>query len=68
MGATYFFDPSWFVDVSYTYARTQRYKGDYSSTFENPGDDGRLTEGTLVGDPSARVVTQAVAVTMNWAF
>lgn len=68
VGATYFLDPSWFVDLSYTYARTNTYQSDYSSTFSNPGADGRLTEGTLVGDSSGRVVTQAITFTMNWAF
>lgn len=68
VGATYFLDPSWFVDLSYTYARTNTYQSDYSSTFSNPGADGRLTEGTLVGDSSGHVVTQAITFTMNWAF
>lgn len=68
LGVTYFLDASWFIDISYTYARTQKQKSNYSSTFENPGADGKLTEGTLVGDSSARVVTQNIAVTMNWAF
>jgi opacity protein-like surface antigen len=68
LGVTYFFDPSWFADVSYTYAQTQDNKSSYSSTFEGPGPDGTTLEGTLDGSSSGRVITQSVAFTMNWAF
>lgn len=68
IGGTYFFDPQWFVDVSYTYGRTSTATQNYASPFSNPGSDGSLTEGTLVGDSSGRVTTQSFAVTLNWVF
>ncbi len=69
IGGTYFFDPSWFLDFAYTYARTKNQTFDYSGTFTNPsGPSGTTTSGTLVGNSSGKVITQGVTVTINMAF
>lgn len=69
VGCAYFFTPSWFVDVSYMYARTNNQTFDYSSTFTNPnGPNNTTTTGTLVGNSSGRVETHAVAATIGMAF
>jgi hypothetical protein len=69
VGATYFFNSSWFADFSYTYAVTANKTFDYASPFYNPnGAQGSTINGTLVGSSSGKVITQAVAVTINMAF
>lgn len=67
VGATYFFDPSWFLDASYTYAVTQNKTTDYSESFVNTSD-GYETVGVLSGDYSGRVTTQALTVSINKSF
>lgn len=69
VGATYFLSPSWFMDVSYSAAGTQRQSGNYYSTFSNPNaSPGTLTTGQLIGNSSGAVVTQGVNVTLNYRF
>ena len=69
VGVTYFFDRSWFVDVSYTAGMTSKQAGNYAGPFYNPnGADGTTTLGMLTGNSSGRVITQAVVVTLNKAF
>jgi hypothetical protein len=69
VGGTYFFSPSWFLDMSYMYARTKNQTFNYSSTFTNPsGPNNTTTTGTLVGSSSGRVETNAVVVTISMAF
>jgi opacity protein-like surface antigen len=69
VGGTYFLDRSWFIDLSYTYARTKNQTFNYSSTFSNPnGPNNTTTAGTLVGSSSGRVDSQAVVVTIGKAF
>ena len=69
VGATYFFDRSWFLDASYTIATTANHTANYSSPFTNPnGSNGSTIVGTLVGNSSGTVITQAVTVTINRAF
>jgi opacity protein-like surface antigen len=68
IGVTHFLSEKLFIDASYSYGRTQRYRDDYASEFVNPDENGRVTAGTLVGDSSGRLVTQAITVTLNWAF
>jgi hypothetical protein len=69
VGATYFFSPSLFLDVSYTAGITSNQVGNYSSPFYNPSStNGSVTIGTLVGTSSGRVITQAVTATLNMAF
>ena len=69
VGATYFFSRSWFLDLAYMYARTGNQTFNYSSTFTNPnGPNNTTASGTLVGSSSGRVDTDAVIVTLSWAF
>jgi hypothetical protein len=69
VGATYFFDPSWFLDFSYTFAMTANKTSNYTSPFTNPnGTNGSTNVGTMVGTSAGRVITQAVTVTINKAF
>jgi hypothetical protein len=69
VGATYFFDNSWFLDFNYTYAQTRNQTANFSSTFTNPnGTNGTNLTGTLVGSSTWKVITQAVAVSINKAF
>ncbi len=68
VGATYFFDQSWFLDVSYSVAMTANQTSYYFSPFTNPnGTNGSTIVGTLVGNTSGRVMTQAITVTINKA-
>jgi hypothetical protein len=69
VGATYFFNSYWFLDLSYMAATTFNKTSNYSSTFSNPsGVSGSTTAGTLVGSSAGRVITQAVMLTINRAF
>jgi len=69
IGATYFFDRSWFLDINYTYAMTRNHTVDFSGTFNNPnGLNNTTLTGTLVGNSTWKVITQGVAVTINRLF
>jgi hypothetical protein len=69
VGATYFLDPSWFIDFSYTFAMTANQTSNYSSPFTNPnGTNGSTIVGTLVGTSSGKVITQGVTASVNKAF
>lgn len=69
IGATYFFDRSWFLDVSYTFAMTANHTSNFSSPFTNPnGTGGSVITGTLVGSSSEKVTTQSFTVSINKAF
>ena len=67
IGATYFFDPSWFLDVNYTYAQTANKTFNYFSTFSNPTGANTII-GTLSGSSSGKVITQGVMFTLNKSF
>ncbi len=68
VGATYFFDRTWFLDVNYSYAMT----GTKSSNWGGPWSDMTLTgatrTGTNMGISSGSVSTQATTVSINAAF
>ena len=69
VGATYFIDPTWFVDVNYMYAMTENNTASYSSPFTNPnGTGGTTNQGTLNGTATARTSSQAITVTINKLF
>jgi hypothetical protein len=69
VGGTYFFDRSWFVDLSYTPTRTRSQTFNYASTFSNPsGPNNTTTTGSLVGSSSGNVYSQAVVLTIGKAF
>jgi opacity protein-like surface antigen len=69
LGATYFFNASWFVDFGYTFTITSNLTSNYSSPFTNPnGAHGSTIDGMLVGASTGRVMTHGVGVTINRAF
>jgi opacity protein-like surface antigen len=65
VGVTYFFTPTWFLDLNYTYAFTQG----HTSTFASPFIDHSSTSvGTLVGNSAWTAQTQRVGLTINKVF
>jgi hypothetical protein len=68
VGATYFINPTWFVDISYSYSMTQtktsRWGGPWSDTLPN----GSLRIGNNTGTSSGSVNTQAFSVSINKSF
>ena len=67
VGATYFLDQSWFLDLSYTYVRTRIKTNNFSAPFAS-STDGYDDTGTLSGYYSGKVITQALTVSINKAF
>ena len=69
VGAAYFFDPSWFLDIRYTYAMTSKPTVTYPATFTNPnGVNGTTISGSGYTTSAGRVVTQGIALTINKLF
>jgi hypothetical protein len=69
VGATYFFNPTLFVDINYMFARTGTNTSTFSSPFTNPnGTGGTTNQGTMNGTAAARTTTQAVTVTIDRLF
>ncbi len=69
VGATYFFDPSWFLDVRYVYGMTSKPTVTYPATFTNPnGVNGTTITGSGYTTTSGRVITQGIGFTINKMF
>ena len=70
IGATYFFESTWFMDVSYTYSitgtKTSRWSGSWTDTDINRSNVSRT--GTNTGTSSGSVNTQAFTVSINKIF
>ena len=67
VGVTYFFTPTWFIDLNYSYAVTENHTSNFASAFSNP--NGSSTSlGTLVGSSAWKAATQRVGLTINKAF
>ncbi len=70
LGATYFIDPTWFLDISYTYSMT----GTKTSSWGGPWTDTNTLRtnvtrtGTNTGTSSGSVNIQALMITINKAF
>lgn len=70
LGATYFIDPTWFMDISYTYSVT----GTKTSSWGGPWTDTDIARsyvtrtGTNTGTSSGSVNIQALVITINKAF
>lgn len=70
IGATYFIDPTWFVDISYTYSMTET----KTSGWGGPWIDTDIARsyvtrtGTNTGTSSGSVNIQALMITINKAF
>jgi hypothetical protein len=67
VGATYFFDSTWFVDFSYTYSMTGNKTSDWGGPWSDTPLLGATRTGTNTGTSSGNVVTQAFTVTINKA-
>ncbi len=67
IGATYFLSPSWFVDLSYSFAITASHESSFSAPFSTT-TDGYEDTGILSGNYSGRVITQSVMFSINKAF
>jgi opacity protein-like surface antigen len=65
VGVTYFFTPTWFLDLNYTYAFTQGHTSNFASPFI---DHSSTSVGTLVGNSAWTAQTQRVGLTINKAF
>ena len=70
LGATYFIDPTWFLDISYTYSMT----GTKTSHWGGPWSDTDIARnyvsrsGTNTGTSSGSVNIQALTLTINKTF
>ena len=65
VGATYFLDSSWFIDLNYNFAMTPNQTANYSSTFNNTNVN---YSGSLIGSSSAKTTTQTISISINKAF
>jgi hypothetical protein len=66
IGATYFFDHSWFLDLSYTYIMTAVQTSSFSAPFSS-ATSGYTDTGILSGNYSGKVITQSLAISINKA-
>ena len=67
IGMTYNLGAKWFLDFSYTYSLTPKYKTNYSGAFATTAA-GYNDIGTLFINPAERVNSQAFAVSINKRF
>ncbi len=67
VGMTYFIDAAWFIDLNYTYARTQTQTNSYATPFSTTAS-GFVDRGILSGNDTGRQSTQTVAFSINRAF
>ncbi len=68
IGVTYFIDPSWFLDINYTYALTPHNVTNYFTPFSGTLANGYTKLGTLNGTSTQYVTVQAIALSINKAF
>jgi hypothetical protein len=67
IGMAYLFDPTWAVDVHYTYAVTALNKTNYFASFTS-ATTSNITQGTLYGVASQRPTVQSLSITINKVF
>jgi len=68
LGATYFFNPCWFIDLAYTYTLTGSHTTKHQQTFANRSDLGTTvyaTSGTLYTKDTMSVKNQSVMISIN---
>ncbi len=69
VGGTYFFAPTWFLDVSYVFGVTTPQDASFFGPFTNPnGVNGKVTTGSAIVNPSGNLMTHAVLLTINKTF
>jgi opacity protein-like surface antigen len=67
IGLSYYLDRHWFLDVNYTYARSAKFKSNFSAPFASLSA-GYYDVGTLFVKPSQRVTDQSVSISINRRF
>jgi hypothetical protein len=67
IGATYFFDASWFLDLSYSYGMTKVQTTSFAGPFTST-TSGYVDSGILSGHYSGRVIAQSLTISINKAF
>ena len=68
VGATYFINPTWFVDISYSYSMTGTKTSSWGGPWSDTLPDGSTRIGNNAGISSGSVNTQAFSVSINAAF
>ena len=68
VGVTYFFNSSWFLDVSYTLGLTATQSVSFSAPFANTPSPLISTRGTNSGTYSGSLFTQSIGISINKAF
>ncbi len=71
LGTTYFFSPSWFVDMSYTYTLTGNTTSFHQQSFSNTSSLGTTTyatSGMLYTKDTLSVANQSLMLTVNKVF
>ena len=67
VGGTYYLDDSFFLDVSYSYTRTDNKTSDYFSTYSNIGSPNTLS-GDLIGSSTGTAKLQSITININKLF
>jgi hypothetical protein len=65
IGATYFINPTWFVDISYTYAMTGTKTSSWGGPWRDTLLDGSTRTGNNTGKSSGGVNTQTFSISIN---
>ena len=71
LGMTYFINPTWFIDASYTYAATGNNMKPHEQAFANSSSIGSVNytaSGTLFTKDTLRVNNQTLALSINKVF
>ena len=71
LGMTYFINPTWFIDASYTYAATGNNMKPHEQAFANSSSIGNVNytaSGTLFTKDTLRVNNQTLALSINKVF
>lgn len=71
LGMAYYINPTWFVDLSYTYAVTGSYTVNHQQTFSNSSTIGNVsytTSGTLFTKDTLKLNNQSLTLSINKVF
>ncbi|HEY7001624.1 MAG TPA: hypothetical protein VH330_07770 [Candidatus Udaeobacter sp.] len=67
-GLTYFFTPSWFLDLNYTFSHPFSDTFHVRSPYRNEANSPIVFQGTLIGDYTAKVNTHLITISLNVGF
>ena len=67
IGATYYLDKSFFLDLNYSYSMTKNKTSNYYSTFRNVSSPNTF-EGELIGSSTGTATVQSVGISINKLF